>query len=209
VGGNEVRRNRNRGQKVMDSSVQPKKTICIFAGARARKELLRDSELATWHLHHDGWQFMYGGSSRGVMGAVAEQVKTCQGKITGVLPEKIARLKHFDPDIETIVAKDMSERKAHFWKCDAFLMLPGGIGTLDELFELLCLTKLGYLEPKPCVILNTHGVYDSLESLFYDLTEWGTIPRDKALLVEFVRSPDEIVPVINNWNGKIEALSHE
>ncbi len=157
-------------------------------------------------LIRSNWDLIYGGSSRGVMGAVADTVKELGGKITGVLPKKIYELKHFDEEIETLVAETMATRKQIFWdRSDAYLALPGAYGTLDEISEILTLTKLGYLEPKPVVIYNGFGFYDPLRRLFQNMQDCGLMGSDRANLAQFADTPEEAVALINGQ--PIEARS--
>lgn len=196
--------------------MQPSKTVCIFAGARGNAELYPDNEWIAKKLVESGWQIIYGGSSRGVMGAVCKAVKEAGGKITGVLPERVHALGHYDKDIETLVAKTMAERKQLFWdRSDAFLCLPGSYGSMDELFEVLTLMKLGYMPVKPVVVFNQTiktkrhasveglaGFYDGLERLLQDMTEQGFMGSsidgsDRSKLVKFCPFSAMVIEAIN------------
>ncbi len=174
------------------------KMICIFAGARGKSELYTDAAYIARNLVERGCDIIYGGSSKGIMGAVAAAAKLARGKIIGVLPEKVHALGHFDRDAHTIVAGNMAERKGHFWdKSDAFLCLPGGVGTCDELFEVWTLTKLGYISPaKPIVVYNGNGFYDPLIELKNNMVRFGTMPEERAELVRFTNSPWEAVNLV-------------
>lgn len=198
----------------MDTDITPRKTICIFAGARGKSYLYDDARLITSDLVRSGWDILYGGSSKGVMGAVCETAKKEGGRITGVLPRKIAALKHFDPDVNMIVTADMSSRKQVFWdNSDAFLLLPGAYGSLDELFEILALTKLGYQHKRPIIVYNqlipesNDGFYDALENLLDDMVCHGLMETHKADLVKFVDMPFEVCQYLREW--KAEAILTE
>src|SRR6188768_962867 len=182
------------------------KTVCIFAGARGKEYLMPATKEITSLLVRSGWDLIYGGSSRGVMGQVCSTVKELGGKITGVLPQKIYELQHFDKEIDTLVAETMASRKQMFWdRSDAYLALPGAYGTLDEIGEVLTLTKLGYLEPKPIVIFNQDGFYDPLRRLFQNMQDCGLMGSDRANLAQFADTPEEAVALINGQ--PIEARS--
>lgn len=110
-----------------------------------------------------GDTLVYGGASVGLMGCVAEAVQADGGHVVGVIPERlVAReiaYKHAD---ELLVTADMRERKAAMEnRADAFFALPGGLGTLEEITEIMNLRKLGYTD-KPLVLLNIDGFYDPL-----------------------------------------------
>jgi predicted Rossmann-fold nucleotide-binding protein len=148
------------------------------------------------------------------MGAVAKAAKDAGGRVIGVLPEKVHALGHYDPEIEMLVAKTMAERKQHFWdRADAFLCLPGSYGSMDELFEILTLTKLGYMPAKPIVVFNHRlpllpkslaelatgyryrcghglGYYDGLKLMIDQMTEQGFMGQDRANLVMFANDKE-------------------
>lgn len=170
--------------------------VCVFAGARGGQELLPAAEQCGKLLAQAGYHVLFGGSSKGVMGALTRGVLTEGGKITGILPASIASLKHYRDDIEIVVTADMPTRKAHFWECDAFLCLPGGFGTLDELFEIATETKLGHQDQRPIVVLNDGGFYDHLKALIDRMVWSGTMPRERANLVKFTRTPAEAIAAL-------------
>jgi len=110
-----------------------------------------------------GHRLVYGGGLRGLMGAVARSVQAGGGNVVGVIPERLDRVEvtYTDAD-EMIYTLTMRERKAIMeQRADAFIALPGGIGTLEELLEIITLKSLGY-HNKPIVILDGHGYYEPL-----------------------------------------------
>ena len=110
---------------------------------------------------------VYGGSSLGLMGEVALTAQKNGSKVLGVVPEKIYNTDiDFPEEIELIVTKDMRERKKTMeQKADAFIAMPGGFGTLEEVSEIIVSKQLGY-HYKPIVFLNINGYYDKLFELF-------------------------------------------
>lgn len=114
-----------------------------------------------------GWTLVYGGTNVGLMGAVARAAHRCGGKVVGVIPQRIADagIAYSDAD-ELIVTREMRERKAMMeTRSTAFVGLPGGFGTLEEIFEILTLKQLGY-HAKAVAVLNVAGFYDPLVGLF-------------------------------------------
>ncbi|PTY01112.1 TIGR00730 family Rossman fold protein [Opitutus sp. ER46] len=114
-----------------------------------------------------GWGLVYGGGKTGVMGAVARAVKQSGGKVVGVIPEfmKARELAYSDAD-EIVTVVTMRERKLLMeTRADAFVTLPGGWGTLEEIMEILTLRQLDVVR-KPCVIFNQDGFYDDLLRMF-------------------------------------------
>lgn len=114
-----------------------------------------------------GDTLIYGGADVGLMGAIAEAVKVGGGTVVGIMPTVLQEMRIVFSDAdEFIVTQDMRERKAMMEaRADAFVVLPGGFGTLEELAEILTLRQIG-THTKPIVILNTAGYYAPLVALF-------------------------------------------
>lgn len=115
-----------------------------------------------------GWGLVYGGGKTGTMGAVARAVKQAGGRVVGVIPEfmKVRELAYDEAD-EIVTVITMRERKLLMeTRADAFVTLPGGWGTLEEVLEILTLRQLDVVK-KPCVFLNQDGFYDPLLQLFH------------------------------------------
>ena len=106
---------------------------------------------------------IYGGGNKGIMGAVANAVLERKGKVTGIIPHILTEWKsHHNGITQLIIVDDMHTRKRMLYeKCDAAIILPGGFGTLDELFEMLTWNQLN-IHNKKIFILNTAGFYDHL-----------------------------------------------
>ncbi len=119
-----------------------------------------------------GHSLVYGGCSIGLMGATARAVHQHGGKVVGVIPEFMrARGLSYEPADELLVTPDMRARKAAMEaRADAFLALPGGLGTLEEMFEIITLKQLSR-HAKPIVFLNIQGFYDPLITLFEHVIE--------------------------------------
>ncbi len=114
-----------------------------------------------------GWGLVYGGGKTGLMGAVARAVKERGGHVVGVIPEFMkARELAYDEADELVTVVTMRERKLLMeTRADAFVTLPGGFGTLEEIMEILTLRQLDVVK-KPCVFFNQDGFYDDLLRLF-------------------------------------------
>ena len=174
------------------------RTVCLFAGAGGNQVLFNDAKWICTELVKTGWDVVYGGSSKGIMGSCCAAVKEAGGKITGVLPRRVYDLQHFDPEIETLVAETMASRKQVFWdKSDAFICLPGAYGTMDELFEALTLMKLGYLPVKPIAIFNQNNFYNPLIDMFNNMVSAGLMTEQRAAIVTFCSTPWQVMDVVN------------
>lgn len=143
------------------------KKLCIFCGSATGKNP-KYMELGTkigemLVQNHIG--LVYGGASIGLMGAIADSVMKNGGHVTGVIPKSLVDYEVAHKGLsELFITDNMHQRKQMMYDCsDAFLSLPGGMGTLDEMFEVLTWTQLKYHE-KASYILNFEGFYDSLLS---------------------------------------------
>ncbi|MBN1512350.1 MAG: TIGR00730 family Rossman fold protein [Phycisphaerae bacterium] len=145
------------------------KTICVYCSssdAIDRVYFEAAAELGR-QLAVRGWSLVYGGGNVGLMGAVAEAVHAEGGRVVGVIPRTLADkgLAYAAAD-EMIITRDLRERKATMEaRADAFIALPGGFGTLEELVEIVTLKQLSF-HSKAMVLLNTAGFYDGLLEVF-------------------------------------------
>lgn len=115
-----------------------------------------------------GHTLVYGGGNVGLMGRMARAVHAGGGRVVGVIPERLKAIEGVAYDVadELIITETMQQRKAAMYtRAEAFLVLPGGIGTLEEFMEVLTLRSLGYHD-KPIALVNTNGFYDPLLDLF-------------------------------------------
>jgi hypothetical protein len=139
-----------------------------------------------------GHTLVYGGGAVGLMGVLAHAVHEEGGEVTGVIPAKLQDREGiaYDAD-ELIVTDSMRERKRlMFERADAFVVLPGGYGTLEEFMEVLTLRQLGYHD-RPIVILNADGFFDTLLTFFEELRE-GHFAREAVTeLAHVVDASDE------------------
>ena len=143
------------------------KSICVFCGSAAGKDPTYAAaavELGTL-MGHRGIRLVYGGGGIGIMGAVARAVIAAGGSVIGVVPRfMMGREAVLTEGLDLRVVADMYERKRLMTElADAFITLPGGVGTLEELFEVWAHAHIG-LHAKPIGILNTRGYYDELLS---------------------------------------------
>lgn len=143
---------------------------------------------------------IYGGASIGLMGCVARGVHEFGGTVTGVLPEffKIKEIEYGEAD-ELIVTKDMRERKAVMdQKSDAFITLPGGIGTMEEAMEILSMKQLK-LTLKPLVFINTCNFYDGLISNLQEMVDLNFAKQETLDLFAVEPGPEEALDYILNF----------
>ncbi len=143
------------------------KSLCVFCGASpgARPEYLETARKVGRIIAERGLKMVYGGGSVGLMGAVADACLEAGGQVTGVITRQLSEWEVGHSRLTEIeIVGSMHERKARMATLsDAFVALPGGIGTLEELFEALTWAQLE-LHTKPCALLNVEGYYDHLEA---------------------------------------------
>ena len=162
--------------------------ICVFCGSRpgSRPEYVQAARHLGEQLAARGIGLVYGGGHVGLMGTVADAVLKAGGEVIGVIPDNLVKreLSHHGLS-ELHVVGSMHERKALMAKlADAFIALPGGYGTFEELFEIVTWAQLG-LHRKAVGILNVGGFYDGLLALVDHAIGEGFIPEDnRALLLE-------------------------
>lgn len=175
------------------------KSICVFCGSSSAVDpgyLSAAFELGRC-IGREGIDLVYGGASIGLMGEVARGVHQENGKVVGVLPKffKKNEIVYDDAD-ELIVTRDMRERKAVMEeRSDAFIALPGGIGTLEEAVEILSMIQL-QLTQKSLVFVNTRNFYGALLQHFQNLVAWEFAKAETLNLFTMVDTPQEAVAAI-------------
>ena len=180
------------------------KRICVFCGSSkggpARYEAAA-AELGS-HVAARGLGLVYGGGKIGLMGVVADAALAGGGEVIGVIPDNLMKREiGHDHLSELVVVDSMNERKLKMAELsDGFIALPGGLGTLDELFEMLTWSQLG-LHAKPCGLLNVAGYYDPLLAFLQRGEQEGFIkPEHRNLLL--VR--DKVEALLNMMMENLE-----
>ncbi len=178
-------------------------SLCVYCASSDRLDA-KYYQLATDVGHamgQRGWTLVYGGGKTGMMGAVARGAKAGGGRVVGVIPEfmKQRELEFTEAD-ELISVITMRERKMLMeTRAEAFLALPGGWGTLEEILEILTLAHLEVLK-KPIVLLNYDGYYDHLIKLFDRIVEENFMRETIRLKYAVANTVDEVFPLIENWS---------
>lgn len=181
------------------------KRLAVYCGASIGADpLFADSARALGgEMARRGIDLVYGGGHRGLMGVVADAVLAGGGKVYGVIPQALVDLEVAHKGLtELHTVSSMHERKAKMTELtDAFVAIPGGIGTLDELFEAWTWNALGY-HSKPFCLLNVAGFWDGLIGFMDHVTESGFMSRERRaqLLVA-----DAIGEAIEKLDAAIEA----
>jgi uncharacterized protein (TIGR00730 family) len=175
------------------------KLLCVYCASSDRldpKYYAAATELGH-ELVKQGWGLVYGGGKTGMMGAVARGTKAAGGRVVGVIPEFMkARELAYDEADELISVITMRERKLLMeTRADAFVTLPGGFGTLEEIMEILTLRQLDVVK-KPCVFLNQDGFYDDLIRLFEKMLAEKFFKPSNMELFRVANTVAEVFPQI-------------
>lgn len=163
--------------------------ICVFCGSSEGNDngILEAAVLLGKTFVKRDISLVYGGAKIGVMGAIANAVLDNGGKAIGIIPTFLKTKEVVHPDLtELYVTKDMHKRKLMMQDMsDGFITLPGGFGTLEELFEVLTWQQLG-LHKKPIGLLNSNGYYDDLLSMLETMVKQGFLSKEnfELLLVD-------------------------
>ena len=188
--------------------------ISIFCGAHEGKnpEYAKAAKLVAEYIAKKGINVVFGGGNVGLMKIISDTALDNGVKVLGISLKSLHALELANPRLdEIVVSETLLDRKDKFMsRSDAFIVLPGGVGTLDELAEIMASNQLGIIN-KPVGILNTEGYYDDLLKWFSKAVDEGFISSEnlKELLVS--NSPEELVEMItshqrpsdDNWTERL------
>ena len=168
------------------------KSVCVYCGSRAgAMPAYEQAATAIGHvIAENGWRLVYGAGDVGLMGAVARAAQSAGGDTFGVIPAHLVAWEVGKTDLTRyVVTETMHERKkVMFMNADAILVLPGGAGSLDELFEVLTWRQLG-LHNKPVLVLNTEGYWTPLLALIDHVIAQGFADASLAGFLSSVDTP--------------------
>ncbi|WP_457106486.1 LOG family protein [Methylobacterium sp. P5_C11] len=177
----------------------PVRTVCVYCGSGfGRDPAFREAaEILGTAVAQAGMGLVYGGGDVGLMGTVARAALAAGGHVTGIIPDFLQAREHMLADIqETVVVSDMHTRKRlMFERSDAFVTLPGGIGTLEELVEQLTWAQLGR-HRKPVVLVSVAEFWSPLLALFEHMRGHGFIREGLDLSYLVAREAAEVVPML-------------
>ena len=180
---------------------EPAFSICVYCGSRpGEAQAFADvaAQVGHWIGRHGG-QLVYGGGRAGLMGVVADATLAAGGRVVGIIPRVLVEREHAHRGCHELhVVETMHERKRQMAeRADAFLALPGGIGTFEEFFETWTWRQLGYHD-KPVGLLNQDGYYDAMLSFLQHSVASGFMGAAQMALIE----------VGTDWQALLGALVH-
>ena len=176
------------------------KAICVICGSNAGRDPRYAA--AARELGHElasrGLTLVYGGAGVGLMGEVADAVLGAGGKAIGIITAPLAeKVGHTKVQVETV--ETLHERKQRFSElADAYVALPGGFGTLDELFEAITWNQLGIHE-RPTGLLNVAGFYDPLVAFLHHVSEQGFVRKQHLTSVIPGDTPGRLLDALKRW----------
>jgi uncharacterized protein (TIGR00730 family) len=191
------------------------KRVCVFCGSSpgARQAYTDAARTVGTLLAHRGLELVFGGGRVGLMGAVADAALAAGGGVIGVIPHALALKEVAHEGLADLrIVDSMHERKAQMADLsDAFVALPGGFGTLEELFEVVTWAQIG-IHGKPCGLLNVEGYFDRLLSfLDHAAAERFVRPEHRALILQETdperlldRLADFRAPTLDKWMDRSE-----
>ncbi len=175
------------------------KSICVYCGSRnGTNPAYSDAanQLGT-ALAQEGWRLVYGAGDVGLMGEVARATQSAGGETFGVIPVHLVQREVGKSDLtHYVITETMHERKkVMIMNADAVVVLPGGPGSLDELFEALTWRQLG-LHDKPIVVVNVGGYWDKLRDLLEQVIEQGFADKSLSSFVTWVEDADAAIAAL-------------
>ncbi|RYC17806.1 TIGR00730 family Rossman fold protein [Ciceribacter ferrooxidans] len=186
----------------MSKNMNTIRSVCVYCGSQPGRDpdhIAAGRALGRSIAAH-GLRLVYGGGTRGIMGAVAGGVLSNGGQVTGIIPEFLVDMEATRHSLgqlnELIVTEDMHARKHKmFERADAFITLPGGIGTLEEIVEIMTWAQLGRHE-KPMVFANINGFWNPMLELLRHMREQGFIHTAERVQPLVIDNVEDIIPAI-------------
>ncbi|AZO48215.1 MAG: TIGR00730 family Rossman fold protein [Mesorhizobium sp.] len=187
------------------------RSVCVYCGSSPGRDetYVKAGHLLGRSLAKSGLRLIYGGGTKGIMGAVAEGALKAGGKVTGIIPRFLINREATETALdrldELVITDNMHERKHRmFEKSDAFVALPGGIGTVEEIVEIMTWGQLGH-HRKPIVFANIKGFWDPMLALLDHMGGEGFIHTAHRVKPLVVADPEAIVAAIMVAGSSVDA----
>jgi uncharacterized protein (TIGR00730 family) len=174
-------------------------SVAVFCGSKNgnNKLFARHAEAVGLILAQKKIQLVYGGGRKGLMGVVADTVIKHKGKVIGVIPSWLNEKEDIHDELTTLhIVETMHERKKKMFElCEAAIILPGGFGTMDELFEMITWNQLS-IHDKTIVLLNSDGYYNNLLAHLQQMQQEGFLYSPWSESFFTISDPDELVSLV-------------
>jgi uncharacterized protein (TIGR00730 family) len=182
--------------------VKQQLSICVFCGSASGlgKQYINQARAVGNLIAKHNFQLIYGGASVGVMGALADQVLEAEGQAIGVIPQSLVEWEVAHPRLTKLeVVETMHQRKQRMYDLsDIFVAMPGGMGTLDELCEIITWAQLKY-HTKPMYILNEGGYFNHLLEHFRQCQREGFLSLEHLNLAQEIESLEQFGQILSNF----------
>ena len=187
--------------------MKPAFSLCVYCGSRQGSlEIYEHTAKAVgqWIGRHQG-QLVYGGGNSGLMGIVALATQQAGGRVVGIIPHALAEKELARDDCDEFYLVDNMHQRKHMMaeRADAFLALPGGIGTFEEFFEVWTWKQLGY-HNKPIGLLNVDGYYDGLLAFMQNTVDKGFVSGWQMDLIHQSTDLEKLLPLLVQEAGLSE-----
>lgn len=185
--------------------------VAIYCGSKTGKNPIyieKAKELGE-QLAKEGLGIVYGGSTVGLMGAVADSALAHNGRVIGIMPENLQKLELTHISLTEIhIVDSMHTRKAKMADlADSYIALPGGCGTLDEYFEIFTWAQIG-LHTKPIILYNINGFYDALIQHFEKMLDEGFVREDQRSILQVAMTVEEILAILLADEGELKRIAN-
>lgn len=188
------------------------KSVCVYCGSRMGKgqEYEALAQELGERIARAGMNLVYGAGSIGLMGVVARAARDAGADVIGIIPEHLDAVEITQDGLaELHITRNMHERKKMmFDRSDAFVVLPGGLGTLDETFEIMTWAQLS-LHKKPIILLNHNGYWSPLLELVNNVVEEGFASAANAELLKVAATAEEAMAILTSAEAEKEPSSSE
>ncbi len=182
------------------------KNICVYCSSsnQIHESYIKSAQQLSQLMINFNFNLVFGAGKVGLMGTLAHEYSAQNGFMTGVIPEKLYKMNLAHPDVsELITCQTLRQRKQIMEeKADAFIALPGGFGTLDEIIEIISLKQLNY-HNKPIVFLNTNNFYANLIEQFNLFYEHQFAKEDNKKIYYLAQTPEEAIKYIQDYQGEV------
>ncbi len=179
-------------------------SICVFCGAASGRDarFRAGAEIIGRRIAEAGYRLVFGGGNAGLMGALCDAALAAGGEVVGVIPGFLVEREHAHRGVSRLITVDSmhSRKEKMFELSDAFIVLPGGVGTLDETLEIITWKQLG-MHDKPIIIVNDGGYWSAFDALIAHMETEGFVGADVRRLYQVVDNVDQVLEALEAQPG--------
>ena len=187
------------------------RSVCVYCGSSPGRSdvYMKAGHTLGRSIAEAGLRLVYGGGTKGIMGAVADSAMRAGGKVTGIIPRFLVNREATEPALEKLdeilITENMHQRKhTMFEKSDAFVALPGGIGTVEEIVEIMTWAQLGH-HRKPIVFVNVEGFWDPMMDLIDHMRAEGFVHTSHLVKPLVINRAEAVVAALLTEGASVDA----